>query len=46
MYIINGIGNMILDIAVLALPLPTIWKLKLPTAQKLGLAIIFSLGIL
>jgi hypothetical protein len=46
MYIINGIGNMILDVAVLALPLPTIWKLKLPTAQKLGLAVIFSLGIL
>ncbi|QKX55048.1 uncharacterized protein TRUGW13939_02140 [Talaromyces rugulosus] len=45
MYIINGIGNMILDVAVLALPLPTIWKLKLPTAQKLGLAVIFSLGV-
>lgn len=46
MYIINGIGNMLLDIAILVLPLPTIWKLKLPTAQKVGLALIFSLGIL
>ncbi|RAO67831.1 uncharacterized protein BHQ10_003843 [Talaromyces amestolkiae] len=45
MYIINGIGNMLLDIAILVLPLPTIWKLKLPTAQKIGLALIFSLGI-
>jgi hypothetical protein len=46
MYIINGTGNMVLDIACLVLPLPTIRKLNLPRAQKVGLALIFSLGIL
>ena len=36
--------NMVLDIAVLCLPMHVIWKLQLPTKQKALLAIIFLMG--
>lgn len=38
--------NMFGDIVVLVLPLPTIWKLKLPTEKKLGIIAMFSVGLL
>jgi len=38
--------NMVTDIAVLLLPMPHLWKLKLSKQQKLVLCFIFSLGSL
>ena len=42
----NSIPNIITDVAILILPIPYIWKLHLPTKQKLGLITIFILGAL
>ncbi|KAK5086256.1 hypothetical protein LTR70_007370 [Exophiala xenobiotica] len=41
----NASVNMFADIAVLILPLPTIWKLKLPIEKKLGIMAMFSVGL-
>ncbi|KAL8743054.1 MAG: hypothetical protein Q9190_004555 [Brigantiaea leucoxantha] len=41
----NSIPNIITDAALLVLPVPSIWKLHLPKAQKWGLMSIFTLGI-
>ena len=43
---INSAGNVITDFAVFCLPLPTLWKLHLPRAQKIALLGLFSLGFL
>ncbi|MCJ1478592.1 hypothetical protein MMC13_007273 [Lambiella insularis] len=37
--------NLFTDIMVIALPLPTIWHLHLPLRPKLGLMLVFSLGM-
>ncbi|KAI4263129.1 MAG: hypothetical protein L6R42_001713 [Xanthoria sp. 1 TBL-2021] len=42
----NSIPNIVTDAALLVLPIPFIWQLHLPKAQKLGLTSIFILGIL
>ncbi|VBB86074.1 Putative protein of unknown function [Podospora comata] len=41
---INAAGNIVTDVAVFALPLPALWKLKLAKGQKYMLIGIFSLG--
>jgi hypothetical protein len=38
--------NSLADVALLVLPMPTLWSLRLPLKEKLGLCMIFSLGIL
>lgn len=43
---INAAGNIITDLAVFIMPLPALWKLVLPKAQKYFLVGIFSLGFL
>ena len=43
---INSAGNVITDFAVFCLPLPTLWKLRLPRNQKIALIGIFCLGFL
>ena len=42
----NSSLNMFADIVVLVLPLPTIWKLKLPMEKKIGIIAMFSIGLL
>lgn len=42
----TAIINIINDFCVFILPLPTLFKLKLPTAQKVALCLILSLGAL
>ena len=42
----NSIPNIITDAALLVLPMPFIWQLHLPRAQKVALMSIFVLGIL
>lgn len=43
---LNAVPNIALDCLVLALPLPTLLRLNLDTGKKIGLLIVFSLGIL
>ncbi|KAG8167420.1 hypothetical protein KVR01_003109 [Diaporthe batatas] len=38
--------NMFLDLVILILPMPTLWKLKLPTRKKVAVTAMFSFGLL
>lgn len=42
----NGIANMLLDVMILALPMPMVWRLNLAVRQKLAVTGIFLLGSL
>ena len=39
-------AHMIIEIIILSLPLPMVWKLQLPLRRKLGISVLFALGIL
>ncbi|KAE8377588.1 hypothetical protein BDV26DRAFT_293061 [Aspergillus bertholletiae] len=41
-----AIVNIITDLAVWLMPIPSMWKLQLPTAQKIALTLIFVLGLI
>ncbi|KAI0016846.1 hypothetical protein F4780DRAFT_660905 [Xylariomycetidae sp. FL0641] len=41
---LNAVGTLVTDIVVLLLPLPALWKLKIPSTQKWALLGIFGLG--
>lgn len=38
--------NMILDIVIVLLPLPLVWKLKMPIRKKIGISVTFALGLM
>ncbi|KAJ8132104.1 hypothetical protein O1611_g1519 [Lasiodiplodia mahajangana] len=38
--------NLFIDLAIFALPQPVIWKLHMPRGRKIGVSIIFSIGLL
>lgn len=38
--------NILLDIAIFLLPIPPLWRLRMPTRKKVILCIIFSCGLL
>lgn len=40
----NASFNILTDLIIIALPIPTLKSLKLPTRQKIGLMVIFALG--
>lgn len=44
--IMNSVSNIVTDFIILLLPLPVIWRLKLPRNQKLALTGVFGLGFL
>lgn len=44
-FIAIGAFNIISDIVILGLPLPTVWSLKMTTAAKLGLTGVFLVGL-
>ncbi|KAK7190440.1 uncharacterized protein CC84DRAFT_1262345 [Paraphaeosphaeria sporulosa] len=39
-----AISDFVCDVIILILPLPAIWKLRLPTAQKFTVTLVFALG--
>lgn len=39
-----AIINLLIDVCTIVLPLPMLWKLHLPTAKKIGIIAMFSLG--
>lgn len=45
-YVGAGVSNMVTDFMVLLLPIPFVWRLRMPTASKMSLLGIFCLGIL
>ncbi len=45
-YLVVGIVDAITDGLILILPLPVIWKLQIPLANRIGLGLIFSIGIM
>ncbi|KAK6540232.1 hypothetical protein TWF694_009048 [Orbilia ellipsospora] len=45
LHLLHGSTNLITDVLILLLPIPTVWSLKMPTRQKLTLIGVFSLGI-
>ena len=40
----NSIPNIVTDVAILATPIPSVWKLKISRGQKISLSAIFVLG--
>ncbi|KAF3940645.1 hypothetical protein ABW19_dt0200267 [Dactylella cylindrospora] len=45
MHLLHGSTNLVTDVLVLLLPIPTILKLQMPTRQKFSLIAVFTLGI-
>ncbi|KAF3925151.1 hypothetical protein ABW20_dc0101494 [Dactylellina cionopaga] len=45
LHLLHGSTNLVTDIIVLLLPIPTVWSLQMPTRQKLTLIGVFALGI-
>lgn len=45
-FIAIGAFNIITDVLILTLPLTTIWALKMKTSAKLGITIVFLMGLL
>lgn len=41
-----SVPNIVTDLIMLLLPMPVIWRLKLPTKQKIALTGVFLLGSL
>lgn len=45
-YVAAGAMNLITDLMVLSLPVPMVWKLKIPRRNKIILFICFGMGVL
>lgn len=44
-YRATGIFNVLSDFAILILPIPSVWRLKIPLRKKIGLVSVFSAGL-
>ena len=45
-FLADGIINLIVDLAVITLPMPMIWRLQMSQQRKIALTIVFALGIM
>lgn len=45
-YLAAGIMNLIVDVIIVILPMPQLFRLKMPFARRLGIASMFGLGAL
>ncbi|KAE8154233.1 hypothetical protein BDV25DRAFT_136158 [Aspergillus avenaceus] len=45
-YTILSIFDLVVDLFILILPIPTLWSLGMPTATRVGLILVFSFGVL
>lgn len=43
-YLVIAIVNMVIDFSVTSLPMPVLWKLKMPARKKLAISAILGLG--
>lgn len=46
MFYATAVTNMVTDLCILTIPLPMIWKLQMPTQQKIAVSGMFLLGAL
>lgn len=46
LYVASAVINMVLDIGILVLPQQVIWRLQMSTRRKLGVAVVFTFGLL
>ncbi|KAL0636472.1 hypothetical protein Q9L58_004522 [Maublancomyces gigas] len=44
LYYFSGANNLVTDVILLFLPMPIIWKLRLPLRQRLSLVVVFAMG--
>ncbi|KAF2679344.1 hypothetical protein K458DRAFT_422378 [Lentithecium fluviatile CBS 122367] len=44
-YLTAGIINLLLDVAIIVLPLPILWKLQMALTKKFGIAFMLSIGV-
>ncbi|RDW56862.1 hypothetical protein BP5796_12929 [Coleophoma crateriformis] len=44
-YTAIGAINLITDVAILLLPIPTVWKLQMPVSSKIGICGVFAIGL-
>ncbi|RYP92937.1 hypothetical protein DL770_000987 [Monosporascus sp. CRB-9-2] len=44
-YDANGALNIVIDLAIYTVPIPMLWKIQIPTRQKIALTFIFGLGL-
>ena len=42
----HAVADVVTDLMVLSIPAPIIWKLHLPTVQRVALVVIFGLGLM
>jgi hypothetical protein len=45
-YIMAGTTNLLIDVFIVVLPMPVLWKLRLPWPKKIAVISMFSLGAL
>lgn len=43
-YRVNTPINIIVDVAILIIPMPALWKLQAPKKKKIGLTVVFMMG--
>jgi hypothetical protein len=43
-YLLAAITNLIIDVLIVALPMPMLWRLKLSSTKKLNISAMFGLG--
>ena len=45
-FLANAVISLMIDIWILLIPIPTVWRLRIPTRQKIALSVIFMIGLL
>jgi hypothetical protein len=43
-YLGAGISNLLIDVLVVTLPMPMLWRLQMPLKKKIGVSAMFGLG--
>ena len=44
-YLSAGIINLLIDVGIVIMPIPVLWKLQLPATKKFGISAMFSIGL-
>ena len=44
--VVQGVANVVLDLFILCLPIPIVWRLQLQLQKKLGIIAVFMTGLL
>ena len=44
-FLIPGVINLVLDLLIIALPMPVLWNLQMRTAKKIATSAVFGIGL-